>query len=415
MKSTVRPTIWALLVLGPAIAWVIVWLIGPNASSAVVTMDLPFGRDLGIVWRALALIGPILALALATRGLGHSVREEHYTGMAEWVALGAGGAVLLALVSSADLPDRGEKPGVAVARARSEAAALKAAEATPPVDLETGTHVVLLGTGTPDPDPEASGPATAVVVEGKAYLVDAGPGVVRRAAEAAIRYESPALQAENLDIAFLTHLHSDHTAGLPDLVHTSWVAGRAVPLRLLGPDGTKAMAEHLTEAYEADIQNRLNGLQPATPDGWRIDATDLDAGVVYEDERVRVTAFEVPHTGWPEAFGYRFDTADRSIVISGDTSPGDAVVDACGGCDVLIHEVYSAARFEGRSAAWQAYHAQAHTSTVELADIASRASPGILVLYHELSWGETAEEMVEEIRAAGYEGPIAYGRDLDVY
>jgi ribonuclease BN (tRNA processing enzyme) len=397
------------LSLAPAVAWVIVWLIGPNASSAVVSMDMPFGRDLGMAWRALALIGPILSLALTARGLGHSVKVEHHTGTAEWIGLGAGSAVLLALVSSADLPRRGEEPGVAVAEARTSASEV------PDVDLSVGTHVVLLGTGTPNAEPESSGPASAIVVDGKAYLVDAGAGVVRRAAAAGMRLESSALEAANLDIGFLTHLHSDHTVGLPDLVYSSWVLEREVPFRLFGPDGTEDMALHLDAAYRKDIELRLAGREPATPDGWRIEATDADEGVVYEDDRVRVTAFRVPHTGWDEAFAYRFETADRSIVISGDGTPSDAVVDACDGCDVLIHEVYSAATWEARPQVWKDYHRQSHTSTVELADVANRARPGILVLHHQLHWGATPQEMVEEIRAAGYEGPLAYGRDLDVF
>ncbi|WP_420461769.1 MBL fold metallo-hydrolase [Candidatus Palauibacter sp.] len=282
-------------------------------------------------------------------------------------------------------------------------------------DLSSGMHLVLLGTGTPNPEPAASGPATAVLVDGRAYLVDAGPGLVRRAAEAAERYGVDGLTAARLDIAFLTHLHSDHTVGLPDLIHTPWVAEREAPLKLFGPDGTAAMAMHLTAAWEADLENRLSGSQPATPDGWRVEAVDIDPGVIYEDDRVRVTAFAVPHTGWPEAYGYRFEGAGRSVVISGDTAPTEAIVEMCDGCDVLVHEVYSATTFRDRPPEWQAYHAQAHTSTVELADLATRARPGILVLHHQLGWGATPEEMVAEIRAAGYDGPLAYGRDLDVY
>jgi len=282
-------------------------------------------------------------------------------------------------------------------------------------DLSTGTHVVLLGTGTPNPEPEASGPATAVLVDGRAYIVDAGVGLVRRAAEAADRYGAESLTAARLDIAFLTHLHSDHTIGLPDLIHTPWVAEREAPLKLFGPDGTAAMAAHLTAAWEADIENRLGGRQPATPDGWRVEAVDIDPGVIYEDDRVRVTAFAVPHTGWPEAYGYRFDGGGRSVVISGDTAPTEAIVEMCAGCDVLVHEVYSATTFRDRPPEWQSYHARAHTSTVELAALAVRARPRILVLHHQLGWGATPEEMVAEIRAAGYDGPLAYGRDLDVY
>ncbi len=284
-----------------------------------------------------------------------------------------------------------------------------------PRDLSIGTHVVLLGTGTPNADPGTSGPATAVLVDGRAYLVDAGPGLVRRAAAAAAQYGIEGLTGSHLDIVFLTHLHSDHTVGLPDLIHTPWVGEREAPLMVFGPDGTEAMAEHLTSAWSADIENRLSGRQPVTPDGWRIEAVDIDPGVVYEDDRVRVTAIAVPHTGWPEAYGYRFDTADRSVVISGDTAPTEAIVEACGGCDVLVYEVYSSATFRGRSTAWQSYHAQAHTSTVELAGLASRARPGILVLHHQLAWGATPDEMLGEIRSAGYEGRLAYGRDLDIY
>jgi ribonuclease BN (tRNA processing enzyme) len=202
---------------------------------------------------------------------------------------------------------------------------------------------------------------------------------------------------------------------LPDLVYTTWVLEREVPFRVFGPDGTAAMAGHLTAAYGADIEIRLSGREPATPDGWRIEATDTDPGVVFEDERVRVTAVGVPHTGWPEAFAYRFDSADRSIVISGDATPSDAIVEACNGCDVLVHEVYSAAKLRTRPDVWQTYHAQSHTSTVELAELANRARPGILVLYHQLGWGATPQEMIDEIRAAGYDGPLAYGRDLDSY
>jgi len=288
-------------------------------------------------------------------------------------------------------------------------------DAGSPRDLSSGTHVILLGTGTPNPDPAASGPATAVIVDGWAYIVDAGPGVVRRAASAAARYEIPGLTAARLGHVFLTHLHSDHTLGLPDLIHTPWVAERAVPLALFGPDGTVAMAEHLTAAWEADIQNRLSGRQPATVDGWRVDAIDIEPGLIFEDSRVRVTAFAVPHTGWPEAYGYRFETRDRTVVISGDTAPTEAIVEFCNGCDVLVHEVYSATTFRGHPDEWQRYHAQAHTSTVELAALAARARPGILVLHHQLAWGATPDEMVAEIREAGYDGPLAYGRDLDAF
>ena len=274
----------------------------------------------------------------------------------------------------------------------------------------------MLGTGTPNPDPERSGPAVAVVVNGTAYLVDAGAGIMRRAAAAAARHGLPALQAKRLVTVFLTHLHSDHTIGLPDVIHTGWVAERAAPLRLIGPPGTAAMAAHLTEAWRADIENRTTGLQPHTPDGWRVEATDVPAGgVVYRDSNVVVTAIPVLHDGWEHAYGYRFETADRVFVISGDTRPSQTIVDACNGCDVLVHEVYSTAGFARRTPEWQAYHADAHTSTAELADVARRARPRLLVLYHQLFMGMTDEDLLREIRDSGYAGPVVSSRDLERY
>src|SRR5436190_24132402 len=90
----------------------------------------------------------------------------------------------------------------------------------------TRTRVVLLGTGTPVPDPDRSGPATAIVVDDHAYLVDFGPGVVRRAELAALTKKIPAVEPGNLKVAFVTHLHSDHTAGYSDLIFTGWTSGR---------------------------------------------------------------------------------------------------------------------------------------------------------------------------------------------
>jgi ribonuclease BN (tRNA processing enzyme) len=280
--------------------------------------------------------------------------------------------------------------------------------------VQDSTRLVVLGTGTPNPDPERSGPALAVVVNGTAYLVDAGPGIVRRAAQAE-RNGIAALEASRLGIAFLTHLHSDHTVGLPDLIHTSWVLERARPFQLMGPRGTSAMARHLTAAWEEDIRIRTEGPQPHTKEGWVIEARDIAPGIVYRDSNVTVTAFEVPHTNWPQAFGYRFQTRDRVIVVSGDATPNDAVVAACNGCDLLVHEVYSAEAFKTRPVEWQRYHAGSHTSTVELAALASRARPKLLVLYHQLAWGVTDDDLVREIRGAGYTGAVLSARDLGVY
>ena len=283
------------------------------------------------------------------------------------------------------------------------------------VTMAQETAVVMLGTGTPNADPDRSGPAVAVVRAGRSYLVDAGPGVVRRAAAAAALHADSALQPRNLRTLFLTHLHSDHTVGLPDLILSAWTLEREVPLEVYGPPGTQAMVDHLLAAYAADIRNRIDGLEPANPTGYQVRVHEIAPGKVFEDGNVTVTAFAVPHGDWAVAFGYRFQSADRSIVISGDTRASDAVVRACDGCDLLVHEVYSAERFRTRPPAWQAYHAKAHTSTTELADVARRAAPKQLLLYHQLFWGTTDEGLMAETRAAGYKGPMRSAADLTRY
>src|SRR5499433_3907344 len=207
-----------------------------------------------------------------------------------------------------------------------------------PQERTTRTRVVLLGTGTPVPDPDRSGPATAIVVDDSVYLVDFGPGVVRRAKAAVLDRNIAALEPANLKVAFVTHLHSDHTAGYPDLILTGWTAGRRAPLEVYGPTGLQSMTEHLLQAYRIDIETRTNaeGDQRANPEGWKVNAHEIKSGVIYKDANVTVTAFPTKHA--MESYGYRFDTPDRSVVISGDTGPTEETIRACHGCDVLVHE-----------------------------------------------------------------------------
>ncbi|HEY5218403.1 MAG TPA: MBL fold metallo-hydrolase [Gemmatimonadaceae bacterium] len=276
------------------------------------------------------------------------------------------------------------------------------------------TRVVVLGTGTPNADPDRSGPALAIVTNGHAYLVDAGPGIVRRAAAAA-RNGVTALQMPKLDIVFLTHLHSDHTLGLPDLMLSPWVLGRTDPLRIFGPPGTRDMTRFIDSAYAKDIAIRLHGGEPSNKTGWRSEVHEFtNDGVVYRDSNVTVRAFRVLHGTWDYSFGYRFETRDRVIVVSGDTRPSEAVVRACNGCDVLVHEVYDAETFKKRSAAWQAYHAAFHTSTYELGALAARAKPKLLVLVHQLYWGGTDADLVRQV-STKFRGRVVSAHDLGIY
>ncbi|MCY3546596.1 MAG: MBL fold metallo-hydrolase [Gemmatimonadetes bacterium] len=317
--------------------------------------------------------------------------------------------------------------GLALVAAVASAVAtpVSAQEADAAVADASASHarLVILGTGTPNADPDRSGPAVAVVVGGQAYLVDAGAGIVRRAAAASARHGIDALAPSGLDRLFLTHLHSDHTVGLPDVIFSPWVLERPDPIVIFGPPGTAYMVDHVQEAWKEDVHMRLFGLEPHdyNRDAFRSPVTETRGGPVYEDEHVRVTAIPVMHGSWPHSLGYRFDAlgpdgaAGRTIVISGDARPSESLVEACDGCDILVHEVYSAETFKGRPPEWQRYHADSHTSTVELADIATRARPGLLVMYHQLYWGATDEDLVREVREAGYTGRVVSAADLDVY
>ncbi len=295
-------------------------------------------------------------------------------------------------------------------------AAMASIAAGSELPTSNSTQVVLLGTGTPNLEPERSGSAVAIVVNDTAYLVDFGPGIVRRAAAMSPSYGGgiEALETKRLKVAFLTHLHSDHSMGLPDLILTPWVAGRDVPLELYGPEGVGDMAEHVLKAYDADIRYRIDGLEPANDQGWRVNTHTLDDGVVYEDDNVKVEAFRVRHGTWENAFGFRFTTADRVIVISGDAAPDATVEKYAKDADVLIHEVYSVSGFARRDEFWQDYHSNNHTSAHELGEIASRAQPKLLVLYHVLFWGSSEETVLEEVREK-YSGEVVLGHDLDVY
>jgi ribonuclease BN (tRNA processing enzyme) len=287
------------------------------------------------------------------------------------------------------------------------------------IDQDAATRVVMLGTGTPRPDPDRSGPATAIVVNDTPYLVDFGPGVIRRAA-AAYRKGVAAigLGASNLKTAFLTHLHSDHTMGYPDLIFTPWLMGRREPLTVYGPKGLRAMTENILKAWEVDLGVRTVGGHARPP--CEVNVHEIAPGVVHRDRNVTVTAFPVHHGDDLDAFGFRFETPDRTVVLSGDTSPTQSLIDHCEGCDVLIHEAYPLKNLGTVSPAWQAFRRNHHTSTQELADIANKVNPGLLVIYHHSNagggplTGHSDDVLLEEIRQA-YKGKVVSGHDLDVF
>jgi ribonuclease BN (tRNA processing enzyme) len=282
------------------------------------------------------------------------------------------------------------------------------------------TQIVMLGTGNPRPEPDRSGPATAIVVNDTPYLIDFGPGVVRRATGAFEKgIAGLGYGGVNIKTVFLTHLHSDHTAGYPDLIFTPWVMGRPKPLEVYGPKGIKAMTEHVLKAWEVDIDGRTSGLNQHNRTGYKVEAREIAPGVVYRDSDVTVTAFPARHEEMADSFSYRFETPDRTIVISGDTAPTQALIDHSRNCDVLIHEAYSMLSSRNVARPSPEFRRRHHTSSAELAEIANKIKPGLLITYHRSNVGEegassSRDVLIEEIRS-GYKGRVVAAKDLDVF
>ncbi len=290
-------------------------------------------------------------------------------------------------------------------------------EIAPPSDIkkspalsQDSTVVILLGTGTPVPDPRAAGPSTAVLVGKRLFIVDAGAGIERRLSAADL---------SNTDFVgvFFTHLHSDHTLGYPDLIFTSWVFGRSTPLRVFGPPGIQQMTNHLIAAFAEDIDVRTNGLEHGIPNGYRVRARDVMPGVIYDSAGVKVTAIPVLH-GTMKAYGYRFDTPGRSVVISGDTRESEAIARAARDVDVLVHEVVVMSALGGAPPGAfggdiKRYMSTFHTPANKLGEIAARANPKLLLLTHVIPVGVADSLVIAGIRSGGYKGKIAVGHDLE--
>lgn len=273
------------------------------------------------------------------------------------------------------------------------------------------TQVLLLGTGTPRPDAERVGSGVAIVVDDVPYLVDCGHAVILRVVQAH-QQGLIAWDTRHLTRLFVTHLHADHTVGLPDLIFTCWIHERNEPVIAFGPAELKTMIEHLTAAYAENIREHLQA-HPSTSAGYKVDVRAVSAGEIYKDERISVEAIAANH-GDLTAFSYKFTTPVKTIVISGDTKPTEAFVRWARGCDILIHEVYSVAGFQSKTDDWKAYHSRVHTSSHELAEICNQIQPKLLVLYHQLFWGISESDLLAEI-ASIYNGQVVSGRDLQIF
>jgi len=272
-------------------------------------------------------------------------------------------------------------------------------------------RVTLLGTGNPRPSMTRFGPSILVEAGTKRILVDAGRGATQRL------FSLGDGMLSGIDLILLTHLHSDHVVGLPDLWLTGWIFGREKPLLVRGPEGTAAMMSHLKAAYAFDIGVRRDVDERFPAAGIEVDASDLRSGTSFELDGVKITAFAVDHGVVKPAYGYRIDYAGRSVVFSGDTRPSRALVENARGVDVLIHEVVVPSVEMMRSAVADATRVQRiidhHTTPEDAGRIFAEVKPRLAVYSHIVPSPAAAKDLEGPTRKT-YAGRLVVGEDLMV-
>ena len=286
---------------------------------------------------------------------------------------------------------------------------LPAAEPAPPA---ASFRITLLGTGNPRPTKARGGPSILVEAGPTRILVDAGRGAAERLHGIGGRD-----LLSGVDVVFLTHLHSDHVVGLPDVWLTGWLFGRKAPLRVEGPAGTAAFAANLEKAYAFDVETRRDKDERLPGAGAVIDAKDLAPEAVVGIGGVKITAFAVDHGPVKPAYGYRIDYAGRSVVLSGDTRFSENLIAHAKGCDVLIHEVVAVdvenRLSQMRDPAVTQRIIDHHTAAEDAGRVFSAVKPKLAVYSHIVPSPTTAKDLEAPTRKS-YSGPLLVGDDLTV-
>ena len=267
--------------------------------------------------------------------------------------------------------------------------------------------VTLLGTGSPIPDANRAGPSTLVQAAGRSFLVDAGRGVLLRAAAAGVA-------ANQLTATLLTHLHSDHLTDLNDVITTRWVTTFApTPLSLIGPPGTAAVVDGILASLRPDIGYRLTHHEDLDWDP-PVDVVEAGPGVVFDDGVVRIVAGATDHRPVRPTVGYRVEHDDHAVVLAGDTVPCEGLDRLAFGADVLVSTVIRDDLLRAVGVQRLVDVRDYHSTVEQAADTAKRAGVGTLVLTHcvpPIPAGN--EDEWRALAASVFDGEIVVANDLD--
>lgn len=339
--------------------------------------------------------------------------------MRKFILIGLG-AVLILLIAGFLLVQANRSAIVSGGIERQVGDAIQARQGTD--DL---FEIVFCGTGSPQFQPDRGQPCTAIVADGKLFVFDTGQGAAQGLQGAAVPFHK-------LEAVFLTHLHSDHMSGLGDVLHNSWLYGRQQQVEIVGPPGTERLRDGVALSFEADLTERWNtiGSEYGTTDTSMGTGRDVlvegdELAVVYDQDGLTISAFRVEHPNWEHAYGYKFEYQDKTVVISGDTRYAPNLVKHARDADILIHEVLNVDMMQTISGALRKHGGgidpermnliiSVHTPTDELAELATEASVGRLVLTHLIP-PIPASGFVEAEFTAGmdklYDGDITVARD----
>jgi len=268
-------------------------------------------------------------------------------------------------------------------------------------------RVTLLGTGAPPPVLNRFGPSTLVEAGQQKFIFDAGRGAMQRLHQLGIPFA-------DISGMFLTHHHSDHVVGFPDLWLTGWIGRpwgkRNVPLPVWGPEGTTQMMEHLTKAFAVDIRVRSHNYPL---DGVKLLPTEIAEGVLFDQDGIKVTTFKVDHFAERlPAYGYRIDYKGRSAVLSGDTTFNENLIQHARGADLLVHEVTAASGSAAENAEQLKRISANHTTPQQAGEVFTRVKPRLAVYNHLLLFGGAKPEDLIPATRKNYSGPLLVGEDL---